>query len=85
MKYLLAVISGVGPTHKVLIGPAVQIRVFPTNEAISSVTGPTFTLEHGVIEVADVDALGKSVTVVGLLLAWVLWLTHLKETKGRWN
>lgn len=79
MKYLLAVISGVSTTHKVLIGPAIQVWVFSTDEAISSVTGPTLTLVHRVTEVADVDAFSIFVTVVGLVLAWVLWFTHLKK------
>lgn len=84
-KYLLAVVSGVGTAHKVLIGPAIQVGVFSTNEAISSITGPTLTLVHRVTEVADVDAFGIFVTVVRLVLAWVLWLTHLKKKQGRWN
>ncbi len=85
MTYLLAVISGIGTTHKVLIGPAIQVWVFPTNEAVSGVTGPAFTLVHRVIEVADVDAFGIFVTVVGLVLAWVLRLAHLKKKKSSWN
>lgn len=80
-------IGGVGSTHKVLIGPAIQIWVFSTNEAVSSVTSPALTLVHRVTEVADVDAFGIFVTVVGFVLAWVLWLTHLKKkTAGyRWH
>lgn len=81
IKYLLAVISGVGTTHEVLIGPAIQVRVFSTDEAVSSVTGSTFTLEHRVIKVAGVDTFGIFVAAVGLVLAWVLWFTHLKERK----
>lgn len=79
MKYLLAVVSGIGTTHKVLIGPAIQVWVFSTNETISCITRPTLTLVHRVTEVADVDAFGIFVTVVGLVLAWVLWLAHLEK------
>lgn len=72
-------ICGVSTTHKVLVGPAIQVRVFSTNEAISGITGPALTLVHRVTEVADVDTFGRFVTVVGLVLAWVLWLAHLIE------
>lgn len=82
MEYLLAVISGVCTTHKVLIGPAIQVRVFSTKEAISSVTSPTLTLVHRVTEVADVDAFGIFVTVVGPVLAWIFRLAHLREKGG---
>lgn len=85
MTYFLAVVSGVGSTHKVLIRPAIQVWVFSTNEAISSVTGLTLTLVHWVTEVADVDTFSIFVTIVGLVLAWVLWLTHLKKKKGSWK
>lgn len=81
-EYLLAVISGVRTTHKVLIGPTIQVRVFSTNEAISSITSPTLTLVHWVIEVADVHAFSIFVTVVGLVPAWILGLTHLNEKGG---
>lgn len=77
VKYLLAMVSGISTTHKVLIGPAIQIRVFTTNEAISSVTRPTLTLVHWITEVADVDAFGIFVTVVRPVLTWVLRLTYL--------
>lgn len=72
-------ISSVGATHKVLIGPAVQIGVLPTQETISGITSATLTLVHWVTEVTDVDALSIFVTVVGLVLAWVFWFTDLNE------
>lgn len=83
MKYLLAVISGVGTAHEVQVRPAIQVWVLSTNEAISSVASPTLALVHGVTEVADVDAFGILVTVVGLVLARILWLTHLQKQQGR--
>lgn len=76
-------ISGVGAAHKVLIGPSIQVGVFAANEAVSGVTGPTLALVHRVAEVADVDAFRIFVTAVGLVLAWVLWLTHLRGKKRR--
>lgn len=81
LKYLLAVISGVGTTHEVVIGPSVQVRVFSTDETISSVAGPALTLVHGVTEVVDVDAFGIFVAVVGFVFAGVLWLAHLQQKK----
>lgn len=72
-------ISGVGATHKVLIGPTIQVRVFPTKEAISGVTGPALALVHRITEVADVDTFSIFVTIVGIVFAWVLRLTHLKK------
>ena len=75
--YLLAVIGGVGATHEVLIWPAVQVRVLSAEESVSGVARPALTLVHGVAEVAQVDALCVLVAVVGLVFAWVLWLTHL--------
>lgn len=82
--YLFAVISGICTTHKVLIGPAVQVGVLSTQEAISSVTGPTLALVHWVTEVTDVDALSIFVTVVGLVLARVFWFTDLNEKHTSW-
>lgn len=81
--YLLAVISGVSATHKVLIGPAVQVRVLSTDEAIPSVTSATLTLVHRVTEVADVDAFCMFVAVVGFVLARVLGFTHLNGQRKR--
>lgn len=76
---LLAVISGISATHKVLIGPPVQVRVLSTQESISSITSPTLTLVHWVTEVTDVDTLGIFVTVVGLFLAWIFRFTDLNR------
>lgn len=81
--YLLAMISGVSVTHEVLIGPAVQIRVLSTDEAIPSVTSATLTLVHRVAEVADVDAFCMFVAVVGFFFARVLGFTHLKGQRKR--
>lgn len=75
--YLLAVISGVSAAHKVLIGPAVQVRVLSTDEAVPSVTSATLALVHRVAEVADVDAFRVFVAVVGFFLARVLGFAHL--------
>lgn len=75
--YLLAVISSISATHKVLIGPAIQVGVLSTQETISSITSPTLALVHWVTEVTDVDTLSIFVTVVGLVLAWIFWFTDL--------
>lgn len=84
--YLLAVKGGVGTTHKVLIGPAIQVRVFSTDKTISSIANPALTLVHRVTEVAEVDAFSVFMTVMGLVLAWVLWLAHLEEEGGiKWS
>lgn len=77
-NYLLAVISGICVAHQVVIGPAVQVRVLSANEAVSGVARPTLALVHGIVEVADVDAFGIFVAAVGLVLAGILGLTHLK-------
>lgn len=76
-------ISGVSATYEVLIGPAVQIRVLSTDEAISGVTSATLTLVHRVAKVADVDALRMFVAVVGFVLARVLGFTHLNGQQKR--
>jgi len=81
-RYLLAVVGSVGTTHEVVIGPAVEVRVLPAEEAVTSVARPALTLVHGVAEVAQVDALGRLVAVVGPVLARVLWLAHLVR-RGR--
>lgn len=79
--YLLAVISGVSAAHKVMIGPAVQIRVLSADEAIPSVTSATLAFVHGVAEVTDVDAFRVLVAIVGFVLARVLGFTHLNGKK----
>lgn len=76
---LLAVIGSISTTHKVLIGPSVQVGVLSAQETISSITGPTLTLVHWVTEVTDVDTLGIFVTVVGLVLAWIFRFTDLNK------
>lgn len=75
--HLEAVVAGVGGTHQVAIGPAVQVRVLPTDEPVASIASLALTLVHGVAEVAQVDALGMLVATVSPVLAWVFWLTHL--------
>lgn len=72
-------ISRISTAHKVLIWPSVQVGVLSTQETISSITSPTLALIHWVTEVADVDTLSVFVTVVGLVLAWILWFTDLNE------
>lgn len=77
--YLLAVVGCISAAHEVLIGPAVQIRVLSTDEAVPGVTGATLALVHGVAEVADVNALCMFVAVMGFFLAGILGFTHLNE------
>lgn len=77
--YLLAVVGCISAAHEVLIGPAVQIRVLSTDEAVPSVTSATLALVHGVAEVADVNALCMFVAVMGFVLARILGFAHLNE------
>lgn len=76
--YLLAVVSSVSATHKVLIGPAVQVGVFSAEDAVASKANLTLALVHGVAEVAEVDALCVPVAAVGSVQAGVLWFTYLR-------
>lgn len=76
--HLDAVVGGVGGADQVLVGPAVQVRIFPTDEPVTRVARPALALEHGVAEVAQVDTLSMPVAVVGLVLAGVFRLTHLR-------
>lgn len=74
-------VGGIGSTHKILIGPAIQVRVLPADIAITSVTSATFTLVHWITEMAEVNTVSRSMTVVGLVLAGILWLAHLRDKK----
>lgn len=79
--YLLAVVGGISSTHQVLVGPAIQIRIFSTDKAISSIANFTLTFVHRVTEVAKVNALSKPMTTMGLVLARVLRFTNLLDLK----
>ena len=81
--HLLAVIGGIGVTHQVVIGPAVQVGVLPADEAVPCVADLTVTLVHGVAEVAEVHTVCVPVAVMGLILAGVLRLTHLGSGEDR--
>lgn len=75
--YFLTVVGGISSTHQVLIGPTIQIRIFSTDKAITSIANLTLTFIHRVTEVAKVDALSKPMTTMGLVLARVLRFTNL--------
>lgn len=79
--YPLAVVGGISSTHQVLVGPTIQIRIFSTDKAISSITNFTLTFVHRVTEVAKVNALSRLMTTMGLVLARVLRFTNLLDLK----
>lgn len=81
--HLDAVVGGVGGTHQVLVGPAVQVRVLPADEPVARVACLALALVHGVAEVAQEDAVRVPVAAVRLVLARVLWLTHLRRRAGQ--
>lgn len=73
-------VGSISAAHKVLIGPSIQVRVFPADETVAGEADLALTLVHGVAEVAEVDALGVPVAIVGFIFAGVLWLTYLRTT-----
>lgn len=68
----------VGHAHQVLVGPAVQVRVLPADDAVACVAGLALTAVHGVAVMAQVVALGVLVAVVRSVCAWVAGLAHLR-------
>lgn len=70
-------VSCIGHAHQVLVGPAVQVRVLPTDDAIARVTRLTLAAVHRVAVVAEVVALGILVTVMRPICAGVTGLAHL--------
>lgn len=71
-------VSCIGHAHQVLVGPAVQVRVLPTDDAIARVTRLTLAAVHRVAVVAEVVALGILVTVMRPICAGVTGLAHLR-------
>lgn len=76
--YLFAVVSCIGHAHQVLVGPAVQVCVLPTDDAVAGVAGLALAAVHGVTVVAQVVALGILVAVVCAVHAGVAGLAHLR-------
>jgi len=74
---LLAVVGGVGHAHQVLVGPPVQVRVLPADDAVARVAGLALAAVHGLAVVAQVAALGVLVAVVRPVRAGVARLAHL--------
>lgn len=74
---LFAVVGGIGHAHQVLIGPAVQVCVLPTDDAVARIAGLTLAAIHRVAVVAQVAALGILVAVMCPICAGVPGLTHL--------
>lgn len=70
-------VGGISPTCQVLVGPAIQVKVLPTDDAIAGIANPTLTLVHGVNEMTEEDAAGRLVAAVGVILAGVVRFTHL--------
>lgn len=77
MQYLLAVVGGIGSTHKILVWPSIQIKVLSTYDTISGITNTTLALVHRVAEVSKEDAFCILVATVAVVLAGVVGLTHL--------
>lgn len=76
-RYLFAVVGGIGHAHQVFVGPSVQVRVFPADDAVARVAGLALTAVHGVAVVAQVAALGVLVAVMRPICAGVARLAHL--------
>lgn len=74
---LFAVVGGIGHAHQVFVGPSVQVRVFPADDAVARVAGLALTAVHGVAVVAQVAALGVLVAVMRPICAGVARLAHL--------
>lgn len=72
-------VGGVGGADQILVGPAIQVGVLPTDEPVACVARLALALVHGVAEVAQVDALCVLVAAVRLVLARVFRLTHLHD------
>lgn len=75
--YLVTVVGGISSTHQVLVGPTIQIRIFFTDEAISSIANLALAFIHRVVEVAKVDAFSKPMTTMGFVIARILRFTNL--------
>lgn len=76
-RYLFAVVGGIGHAHQVFVGPSVQVRVLPADDAVACVSGLALTAVHGVAVVAQVAALGVLVAVMRPVCAGVARLAHL--------
>lgn len=82
---LFAVVSCVGHTHQVLIRPAIEVCVLPTDDAIASIARLALTPVHGVTVVAQVVALGVLVAVMCPICAGVAWFAHLFVGHGMFH
>lgn len=71
-------VSCIGHAHQVLVGPAVQVCVLPTDDAVAGVARLALAAVHGVTVVAQVVALGILVAVVCAVRAGVAGLAHLR-------
>lgn len=76
--YLFAVVGCVGHTHQVLVGPAVQVCVLPTDDAVPGVAGLALAAVRGVAVRAQVVAVGVLVAVVCPVRARVAGFAHLR-------
>lgn len=70
-------VGGICSTHKILVGPSIQIKVLSTDDAISSITDTAFTLVHWVTKVTKEDAFRILVATVAVVFAGVVGFTHL--------
>lgn len=79
-------VGGICSTHKILVGPSIQIKVLSTDDAVSSITNTAFTLVHRVTEVSQEDAFSILVATVAVILTGVVGFTHLfmKKKKNRY-
>lgn len=46
--YLFAVVGGIGHTHQVLIGPAIQVCILSTDDAVACIARLALAAVHGV-------------------------------------
>ena len=77
--YLLAMVGGVLHTHKVSVGPSIQVSVLSTNMTIPSITWLALTAEHGLRVDTQIHTLCVFVTVVATIQARVAGFANLKK------
>ena len=61
-----------------MVGPAVQVKVLSTDDAVPSEADAALALVHRLDDVAEEDALSKPVAAVAVVLAGVIRFTHLQ-------
>lgn len=76
--YLVTVISCILFAGQILVGPAIQIGVFTTQEAIPRKPHTAHTLVQDLRGQAQVHTLSIPMAGVCVVFARIVWLTHLQ-------